>query len=150
MTLHEYSYKRDFTKTPEPPATVERGTGVPVFVVQEHYSRHRHFDFRLEHEGVLVSWAVPKGVPELPGKKHLAVRTGDHPLAYADFEGSIPEGEYGAGEVEIWDKGTFNLMTWEEDRIEVVLQGNRLNGRYILVRFKRAGENDWLLFKAKG
>lgn len=149
MNLHEYSDKRDFTRTPEPRGNVGKGMGVPVFVVQEHHSRHRHFDLRLEHEGVLVSWAVPKGVPESPGKKHLAVRTEDHPLAYAGFEGSIPEGEYGAGEVEIWDHGTYTLNTWTEDRIEVVLQGNRLNGRYLLVRFRRAGENEWLLFKAR-
>ncbi|HII75893.1 MAG TPA: ATP-dependent DNA ligase [Methanolinea sp.] len=149
MSLQEYSKKRAFSKTPEPRGAGGEGGGVPLFVVQEHHSSHHHFDFRLEHEGVLASWAVPKGVPESPGEKRLAVRTEDHPLAYADFEGSIPEGEYGAGEVKIWDRGTFVLNTWEADRIEVILQGNRLNGRYLLVRFKRAGENDWLLFRAK-
>ena len=149
MSLQEYSKKRDFSRTPEPRGAGGGGGRVPLFVVQEHHSSHHHFDFRLEHEGVLASWAVPKGVPESPGEKRLAVRTEDHPLAYADFEGNIPEGEYGAGEVKIWDRGTFVLNTWEADRIEVVLHGNRLNGRYLLVRFKRAGENDWLLFRAK-
>lgn len=149
MSLSEYSKKRDFTKTPEPPGDAVQGQEVPIFVVQEHHSSHHHFDLRLEHDGVLVSWAVPKGIPELPGKKHLAVRTEDHPLAYAGFEGSIPEGEYGAGEVKIWDRGTFSPIAWGENRIEVTLNGTLLKGRYLLVRFKKAGEQEWLIFKAK-
>ncbi|MCU0631494.1 MAG: ATP-dependent DNA ligase [Methanolinea sp.] len=125
------------------------GSDIPIFVVHEHQSSHHHFDLRLEHQGVLVSFAVPKGIPESPGEKHLAVRTEDHPLSYADFEGSIPEGEYGAGEVRIWDRGTFSVNTWEKEKIEVVLEGTRLSGRYLLVKFKRAGEHDWLVFRAK-
>lgn len=149
MSLSEYSKKRDFTKTPEPHGDAVQGQEVPVFVVQEHHSSHHHFDLRLEHEGVLVSWAVPKGIPELPGKKHLAVRTEDHPLAYAVFEGAIPEGEYGAGQVKIWDRGTFSPIAWGEDRIEFTLEGERLQGRYLLVRFKKAGEQEWLILKVK-
>ncbi len=85
----------------------------------------------------------------MPGKKHLAVRTEDHPLAYADFEGTIPEGEYGAGDVMIWDRGIFSPTVWGEDRIEVILDGVRLQGRYFLVRFRKAGDQEWLIFKAK-
>lgn len=149
VSLKEYAEKRDFSKTPEPPGETAGEKWSPVFVVQEHYSRHHHFDFRLEHEGVLVSWAVPKGVPEVPGKKHLAVRTEDHPLAYAEFEGTIPEGEYGAGEVTIWDRGIVTPISWGEDRIEVILDGLRLQGRFLLVRFRRAGDQEWLIFRAR-
>jgi bifunctional non-homologous end joining protein LigD len=98
---------------------------------------------------VLVSFAVPKGIPEKPGEKHLAVRTEDHPLEYADFEGTIPEGEYGAGEVKIWDRGLYEPLEWKENTIEVVMKGERLAGRYVLVRFRKAGLNEWLLFMAK-
>lgn len=149
MTLKEYSEKRDFSTTPEPVGESVGGKEGPVFVVQEHFSRHHHFDFRLEHEGVLVSWAVPKGIPEVPKKKHLAVRTEDHPLAYADVKGTIPEVEYGAGEVMIWDRGIFSTTVWGEDRIEVILDGIRFQGRYLLVRFRKAGEQEWLIFRAK-
>ena len=125
------------------------GTDAPSFVVQEHHARTRHFDLRLEHGGVLASWAVPKGVPEEPGTRHLAVRVDDHPLEYRDFEGTIPEGEYGAGEVTIWDRGTYEPLKWGEDRIEVILHGKRLQGKYVLVPFKKAGEGQWLVLKAK-
>ncbi|MDD1711170.1 MAG: ATP-dependent DNA ligase, partial [Methanoregulaceae archaeon] len=97
----------------------------------------------------LRSWAVPKGIPEKPGVRHLAVETEDHPLEYATFEGTIPEGEYGAGAVKIWDSGVFEPLIWEKDKIEIVVRGDRLAGRYVLVRFRRAGEKDWLLFRAK-
>ena len=120
----------------------------PTFVIQEHHARHLHYDFRLERDGVLKSWAVPKGVPEAPGPKHLAVAVEDHPLDYATFEGSIPEGEYGAGTVAIWDTGTYTTKHWDEKKIEVVLHGKRVNGNYVLVRFNRAGKNEWLIFKA--
>lgn len=149
MTLKEYSRKRNFSRTPEPRGEDTSGQGNPVFVIQEHHSRHHHFDFRLEHDGTLASWAVPKGIPVTPGPRHLAIRTEDHPLAYAGFEGNIPEGEYGAGEVIIWDRGTFTTLTWNDDRIEVILQGTRLSGRYLLIKFKKAGDQDWLIFRAK-
>ena len=150
MSLEEYRKKRNFIATTEP-----RGSGEPekrigkIFVVQEHHATHLHYDLRLEKDGVLVSFAVPKGIPTEPGQKHLAVRTEDHPLEYADFEGTIPEGEYGAGEVRIWDRGLYEPLEWKDDKIELVMKGGRLSGRYVLVRFKRAGKDEWLLFMAK-
>jgi bifunctional non-homologous end joining protein LigD len=125
------------------------GKDCPSFVVHEHHARTRHFDLRLEHEGVLASWAVPKGLPEKPGAKHLAIRTEDHAMEYLEFEGTIPEGEYGAGAVTVWDRGTYEPLKWEENRIEVILHGRRLQGKYVLVRFRRAGEGQWLVLKAK-
>jgi DNA ligase D-like protein (predicted 3'-phosphoesterase) len=150
MGLEPYKKKRNFKTTPEPGGEI-KAAPLPsrVFVVQEHHATHLHYDLRLEYEGVLRSWAVPKGIPETPGERHLAVETEDHPLEYAGFEGTIPEGEYGAGEVTIWDSGIFEPLIWEKDKIEVVMKGDRLSGRYVLVRFKRAGEKDWLLFRAK-
>ena len=117
------------------------------FIVQKHHARTFHYDFRLEREGVLKSWAVPKGVPEEKDVKRLAVAVEDHDLDYADFEGSIPEGEYGAGTVEIWDRGTYDAEEWASDRIVFVLYGKLFKGRYCLVRFKRAGDKEWLLFR---
>ncbi len=150
MKLHEYRKKRDFQTTTEPEGSGEPGKEVGrIFVVQEHHASHLHYDLRLERDGVLVSFAVPKGIPEKPGEKHLAVRTEDHPLEYADFEGTIPEGEYGAGEVKIWDRGLYEPLEWKENTIEVVMKGERLAGRYVLVRFRKAGLNEWLLFMAK-
>ncbi|HOW34496.1 MAG TPA: DNA polymerase ligase N-terminal domain-containing protein [Methanoregulaceae archaeon] len=150
MGLEDYKGKRNFQTTPEPEG---EGRASPrssrIFVVQEHHASHLHYDLRLESEGVLRSWAVPKGIPEKPGQRHLAVETEDHPLEYAEFEGTIPEGEYGAGAVKIWDSGIFEPLVWEKDKIELVMKGDRLSGRYVLVRFKKAGEKDWLLFRAK-
>ncbi len=145
--LLSYQAKRDFTMTPEPEG---RGAATPAgnsFVVHEHHARHLHFDLRLERDGGLKSWAVPKGIPETAGEKHLAVHVEDHPLEYLTFEGTIPEGEYGAGAVSIWDTGTYETLHWDEGKIEVVFHGNRLSGRYALVRFRRAGEKDWLILK---
>jgi len=123
---------------------------MPVFVVQKHYASHLHYDFRLEMEGVLKSWAVPKGVPVKEGVKHLAVQVDDHDLDYASFEGLIPEGHYGAGKVEIWDKGTYEIESKKDEKIVFVLNGKKLKGRYTILRFKKAGEKNWLLFRAKG
>ncbi len=120
---------------------------MPIFVVQKHDARTLHYDFRLEKDGVLKSWAVPKEPPKAKGIKRLAVATVDHALDYAGFEGTIPEGEYGAGAVAIWDSGTYAQEEWLSDRIVVALQGKKLQGRYCMVRFKKAGENSWLLFK---
>jgi bifunctional non-homologous end joining protein LigD len=103
----------------------------------------------LEKEGVLKSWAVPKGIPESSEDKRLAVETEDHPIEYAKFEGPIPAGQYGAGTVKIWDKGTFEVKVWDADKIEFTLNGERLNGRYVLVRLKRAGEKNWLMLKGR-
>lgn len=120
---------------------------MPLFVVQQHHTRTLHYDFRLEKDGVLKSWAVPKEPPTVKGVKRLAVETEDHALEYGSFEGTIPEGEYGAGEVAIWDTGGFDEEQWHPDRIVVSLHGRKLQGRYCLVRFKKAGEGGWLLFK---
>jgi len=145
-SLRKYHEKRNFSVTSEPAG------GLPMsgnsFVVQEHHATHLHYDFRLERDGVLKSWAVPKGVPETPAQKHLAVAVEDHPLEYGKFEGEIPKGEYGAGTVSIWDSGTYDTKHWDDDKIEVTLHGRRLNGPYVLVKFHRAGRNEWLLFRA--
>jgi DNA ligase D-like protein (predicted ligase)/DNA ligase D-like protein (predicted 3'-phosphoesterase) len=148
VALEQYAAKRDFAVTTEP-LGVAKSSGGKVFVVQEHHARRLHFDFRLEREGVLKSWAVPKGMPEIDGDRRLAVETEDHPLDYAGFEGIIPKGQYGAGTVKIWDKGVYELKVWEEDKIEVTLSGQRLRGRFVLVRFKKAGEKQWVLLKAR-
>jgi bifunctional non-homologous end joining protein LigD len=149
LALRTYQEKRNFsiTREPEGPRTMTEGNS---FVIQEHHAHRLHYDFRLEREGVLKSWAVPKGIPESPGEKHLAVAVEDHPLEYGHFEGTIAKGEYGAGTVTIWDKGTYDTKHWAGDKIEVILHGSRLNGHYVLVPFKRAGKNEWLIFKAGG
>ena len=143
--LAEYEAKRDFKRTPEPGAKVPRkDTKAPRFVVQEHHARRLHWDFRLERDGVLVSWAVPKGVPADPKKNHLAVHVEDHPLDYIDFAGDIPAGNYGAGSVSIWDHGTYDPEKWSDREVMVVLHGKRLQGRYVL--FKTDGEN-WMIHR---
>jgi DNA ligase D-like protein (predicted 3'-phosphoesterase) len=119
---------------------------LPRFVVHKHSARALHYDLRLELDGTLKSWAVPKGPPETPGVKRLAVAVDDHALDYIDFEGTIPEGQYGAGEVEIWDTGAFDLTKRTETTISVIFHGKRLEGNYGLVRTK---DNNWLLFKTE-
>ncbi len=152
-SLREYAEKRDFTKTTEPVGGGTHGTS-DIFVVQEHQARRLHHDLRLSWEGVLKSWAVPKKVPGNIGVKRLAVQTEDHPLEYSAFEGSIPPGQYGAGTVKIWDKGTYKLKDWTADKIEFFLQGKRLTGTYVLIRFrnnvrKPSNKKEWLLVKTK-
>ncbi|MEM3383471.1 MAG: DNA polymerase ligase N-terminal domain-containing protein [Nitrososphaerales archaeon] len=121
---------------------------MPIFVVHEHWASHHHFDFRLEMGDVLKSWAVPKGLPKEPGIKRLAIEVEDHPLEYADFEGTIPEGEYGAGKVEIWDKGSYTLKARKVREIRFELKGNKLNGDYTLLLIREEkGRRQWLLFK---
>jgi DNA ligase D-like protein (predicted 3'-phosphoesterase) len=121
----------------------------PRFVLHEHLAKHHHFDFRLEHDGVLASWAVPKGLPEQPGERRLAIAVEDHPAGYIAFEGTIPEGRYGAGDVKIADTGTYDTRVWEADKIEVILHGARFTGTYTLVRFRKAGEKEWLIVRSK-
>jgi bifunctional non-homologous end joining protein LigD len=144
-TLRNYHEKRNFSITHEPEGSPDMSGN--RFVVQEHHASHLHFDLRLERDGVLKSWAVPKGIPETAGEKHLAVAVEDHPLEYGSFEGEIPKGEYGAGTVSIWDSGTYDTKHWDEKKIEVMLHGNRLNSAYVLVKLGRGGKNDWLLFR---
>lgn len=118
-----------------------------LFVVHDHEASTHHYDFRLEYEGVLKSWAVPKGISMEKGVKRLAIETEDHPMEYAKFEGIIPEGLYGAGTVKIWDRGTYILEDWSEDKIEFQLSGEKLKGRYVLIKYRKIGGKNWLLFK---
>jgi bifunctional non-homologous end joining protein LigD len=153
--LEPYKKKRDPKKTPEPfGARGKRGTekGKPIFVVQRHDARRLHYDFRLEENGVLLSWAVPKGVPMRRGDRRLAVHVEDHPLDYAAFEGEIPAGEYGAGSVEIWDRGTYDLVERKRDGgLTVELHGERLNGRWTLIPARMDGDpKNWLLMRKDG
>ena len=134
-------------RSPEPQTKVDEGKRRRIYVIQRHDASHLHYDLRLEMDGVLKSWAVPKIPPERRGVKRLAIQVEDHPVDYADFEGEIPEGMYGAGTVKIWDKGDYDLLERSEDKIIFNLKGQRLRGTYYLINFKRLGENNWLLFK---
>lgn len=145
--LKDYTGKRDFTMTPEPAGSGNKEQG-KSFVIHEHHARRLHYDLRLEKDGVLKSWAVPKGPPEKSGDRRLAVLVEDHPLEYAKFEGTIPEGQYGAGTVKIWDRGFYEALAWKDDKIELVMKGEKLVGRYVLVKFRKAEKNNWLFFKA--
>jgi len=165
--LTPYRSKRDFAATPEPagdeahePAresvpggeTAGRCATAPRFVVQQHHATRLHWDLRLEHEGTLASWAVPNGIPADPRERRLAVRTEDHPLEYLEFQGEIPRGQYGAGTVKIWDRGTFEVHKWEEGKVEVTFHGERLRGRYGLFPIGRrasgeGSENDWMIHR---
>jgi len=147
MSLASYRDKRDFEKTREPEGHIRQHAAGAIYVIQRHDATHLHYDLRLKMDGVLKSWAIPKSPPEEKGVKRLAVQVEDHPVEYADFEGVIPEGEYGAGTVEIWDKGEYDLLERSEDKIIVNIKGRRLDGTYYLVRFKGRGENNWLFFK---
>ena len=148
-SLQEYASRRNFSATPEPLALPGFDGGQKAFVVQEHHARRLHYDLRLEKNGVLKSWAVPKGIPQQHGEKRLAVETEDHPLEYRSFEGAIPKGNYGAGTVKIFDHGTYETKVWSENLVEFTLDGQILHGRYVLARFKKAGEKQWLLLKTK-
>ena len=148
--LAEYRKKRDPKQTPEPFGG-KRGRKGPVFVIQRHDARRLHYDFRLERNGALASWAVPKGVPLEPGQQHLAVHVEDHPLEYATFEGEIPKGQYGAGTVEIWDQGTYELVEEKRDGgLTVRLDGKRLQGTWALVPAKLSGDpKNWLILRKR-
>ncbi len=155
MSLREYQKKRDFERTKEPRGDVREAKGKEdkIFVIQKHDARKLHYDLRLEIDGVLKSWAVPKEPPTTEGIKRLAVQTEDHPLEYADFEGTIEEGLYGAGTVEIWDKGTFKPEKIEDKKIIFELNGKKMRGKFVLIKLKPAprlkGKNNWLFFKKK-
>src|SRR5947209_5839265 len=159
--LSSYRAKRRFDTTSEPPgedvATSSEPRGEEAappatesrFVIQEHHATRLHWDLRLEHDGVLASWAVPNGIPPDPAENRLAVRTEDHPLEYLDFHEEIPKGQYGDGTMTIWDQGTFEVHKWEERKVEVSFHGERLTGRYGLFPIGRTAEtrNDWMIHR---
>ena len=153
--LNDYRRKRDAEATPEPAGDRSHASGVPDgarrFVVQEHHATRLHWDLRLEHDGVAVSWAIPNGIPEDPKDNRLAVHTEDHPLEYLDFEGDIPKGSYGAGTMRIWDRGTYEEHKFDDAKVEVTFHGERLNGRYGLFPLKRSKNEppgkDWMIHR---
>ncbi|HZG89235.1 MAG TPA: non-homologous end-joining DNA ligase [Pseudonocardia sp.] len=147
MPLEEYRRKRDAARTPEPVPDQDPTTGSDDrFVIQEHHARALHWDVRLERDGVLASWAVPKGLPTEPGTVRLAVRTEDHPIEYLDFSGEIPAGEYGGGSMTIWDTGTYETEKWNPREVIVRMRGQRAQGRYVFIRTGRASHREeWLL-----
>jgi DNA ligase D-like protein (predicted 3'-phosphoesterase) len=162
MGNKEYKAKRDFSKTEEPNGNTGKDKNEePIFVIQKHDASHLHYDLRIEIDGTLKSWAIPKGPSTDPREKKLAVPTEDHPLDYADFEGVIPEGQYGGGTVMIWDKGTFKNIkedekgnpmslkkSFEEGTVEIYLKGEKLKGGYALIKMKSGKmEGNWLLIK---
>jgi DNA ligase D-like protein (predicted 3'-phosphoesterase) len=160
VAMKRYEQKRDFSRTPEPRAGAPKPhAGKPIFVVQKHAATHLHFDLRLEIDGVLKSWAVPKGPSTDPHEKRLAIQTEDHPLEYAGFEGVIPEGEYGGGTVMVWDRGTWDNITEKQGKLRSPaaalraghllfrLHGKRLQGGYALQRIGGGEKPQWLLIK---
>jgi bifunctional non-homologous end joining protein LigD len=146
--LRKYREKRDFDATPEPESGSardgDRPGPLPRFVIHEHHARSLHWDLRLERDGVLVSWAIPKGIPPDPKRNNLAVHVEDHPLEYIDFEGEIPEGSYGAGTVKIWDRGTYETHKFRDDEVIVTLRGERVTSKYAL--FQTKGQN-WMIHR---
>lgn len=156
--LKAYVEKRDLTKSPEPKGKLNESIEGNIFVIQKHNASNLHYDVRLEMDGVLKSWAVPKGPSTDPSVKRLAIETEDHPIEYADFEGIIPEGNYGAGEVIVWDKGTFDHQTYQDDeqvpikqayedgKIVVFLHGEKLQGAYAFILMNK-DDSEWLLIK---
>jgi DNA ligase D-like protein (predicted 3'-phosphoesterase) len=159
-SLKGYQEKRDFSRTPEPSGKGPGTSREPIFVIQKHAASHLHYDFRLEVDGVLKSWAIPKGPSTDPKDKRLAVPTEDHPLEYADFEGTIPEGEYGGGTVLVWDTGPYRNLTEKKGEsipmsqavahghVKIWLEGKKLKGGYALTRFRTGKDESWLLVKA--
>ncbi len=161
MSLDKYKSKRNFKKTPEPKAVKKSKINESAFVIQKHKATNLHYDFRLEVGGVLKSWAVPKGPSLNPSDKRLAMMVEDHPFDYKDFEGTIPEDEYGGGEVIIWDNGTYHSISSEDKNesekligeglekgeIKFLLNGKKLRGEFVLVKMKKWGKNAWLLIK---
>jgi DNA ligase D-like protein (predicted 3'-phosphoesterase) len=163
MSLKEYSKKRNFNSTAEPEGEIKKSTSELIFVVQKHAASHLHYDFRLEMDGVLKSWAIPKGPSMNPADKRLAIMVEDHPYSYKDFEGTIPEGNYGAGNVIVWDNGTYTLADYknagnletklksdlQKGHLSFILIGKKLKGEFALVKLKTKQENTWLLIKSK-
>ncbi|HEY2914547.1 MAG TPA: DNA polymerase ligase N-terminal domain-containing protein, partial [Candidatus Angelobacter sp.] len=155
MSLEEYRRKRVFSKTPEPPDKPSREDGNRFFI-QRHSARRLHYDLRLEMDGVLKSWALPHGPTLDPAIKRLAVHVEDHPLDYGSFEGTIPSGNYGAGSVTLWDRGTYEWLgpktpaqMWQSGDLKLRFHGHKIVGEFALVRTNRAKGKDWLLIKKK-
>ena len=149
MSLESYRSKRDFNKTKEPNGPIKNSHN-NIFVIQKHQATHLHYDLRLEMNGVLKSWAIPKDPPLEPKVKKLAVQTKDHPVEYANFRGVIPKGEYGAGKVEIWDKGTLSIIDKKEKKIIFSIKGKKLEGTYCLIKIgTKTDQKNWLFFKKK-
>jgi bifunctional non-homologous end joining protein LigD len=147
-SLQTYRAKRSAGKTPEPMGVQAAEADGRRFVIQEHHATRLHWDLRLEHDGVLVSFAVPNGLPEAPKDNRLAVHTEDHPLEYLEFEGEIPKGQYGAGTMRVWDRGTYEVLKWERRKIEVLLQGERVQGRYALFPIdKDEDPKNWMIHR---
>lgn len=163
MALKDYNDKRKFDETTEPKGKTKKSKDQLIFVIQRHAASRLHYDFRLEMEGVLKSWAVPKGPSLNPDDKRLAMMVEDHPYDYKDFEGNIPEGNYGAGQVEIWDSGIYEplddksqlsdekelLKELKSGSLKFILHGKKLKGEFALVKMKNAENNSWLLIKHK-
>ena len=151
MKLSEYKQKRDFSKTPEPSGKIKSSSKKLIYSIQEHHARNLHYDLRLERDGVLKSWAIPKNPKELnDGKtKRLAVQTEDHPFDYWNFHGKIPKGNYGAGEVKLWDKGHYIPEKFSDKEIIIDIHGEKLKGKYVLIKTNFGGKNIWLFFKKK-
>jgi bifunctional non-homologous end joining protein LigD len=161
MSLEKYNKKRHFNDTPEPSGTIKKSKGKLIFVIQRHDASHLHYDFRLQAEGALKSWAVPKGPSLNPTDRRLAVMVEDHPIPYARFEGDIPAGNYGAGHVDIWDNGTYEpidengevitekefLKNLDKGSIKFRMYGKKLKGSFALVLMHGRGERNWLLIK---
>jgi DNA ligase D-like protein (predicted 3'-phosphoesterase) len=150
MPLKQYQKKRKFSETSEPRGKEKKSKSKKlIFVIHRHEASHLHWDLRLELDGVLKSWAVPKEPPKIKNIKRLAIQVEDHPLEYAKFKGVIPEGNYGAGKVEIWDKGNYKLKEKTKNKIEFILYGKKLKGNFVLVktRYGNKPEKSWLWFK---
>jgi DNA ligase D-like protein (predicted 3'-phosphoesterase) len=148
MSLLKYVKKRNLKKSSEPePKTQIKKSSSRIYVIHEHHARNLHWDLRLQMKGVLKSWAIPKQPPRSKNLKRLAIKVEDHPLGYATFEGTIPKGNYGAGEVKIWDKGTYELIEIDKNKIEFQLHGKKLLGRYVLIKTNYQGDKSWLFFK---
>jgi DNA ligase D-like protein (predicted 3'-phosphoesterase) len=147
MPLKEYVKKRNLKLSKEPKAKIKSSSKRLIFVIHEHHATNLHWDLRLEMDGVLKSWAVPKQPPEAKGTKRLAIQVEDHPLEYAEFHGTIPEGNYGAGEVKIWDNGNYELLKKYPDKIIFELSGKKLKGKYCLVKTNFKNKKSWLFFK---
>lgn len=154
--LKKYREKRNFKETPEPKGGVKKKSKKPIFVIQQHDASHMHYDFRLEINGVLKSWAIPKGPSLNPAIKRLAVLTEDHPMDYANFEGVIPEGNYGGGTVMVWDFGTYENIKkismkegFKKGQLEFFLDGQKLHGAFALVRTNFRGKEQWLFIKMR-